>query len=854
MRCFLTSLFTLLLQPCLSASWSTSVDLQFLENHCYDCHDEDTSKGSLNLVHLPKDLNSTSNHQKWVYIYDRIEKGEMPPKNKKQPSPEERNAFLQQLAQNLSNVELSRIQKYGRTVQRRLNRHEYENAVRDLLEAPWLQIKSKLPEDRERNLFNKSGETLDISHVQMARYLQVAENALRQMMVKELARPTPLSKRFYARDQASMNRRVYYNPFNRSPERATFPLIDYQADIAVLEKKAPMTVGPENPEIREKEAFGVVASSYEPIEIHFSSFKAPVSGHYKLRFKAYTFWAGPESEKRWWRPSRHETSIGRTLEPVSIYGKRPPRILRKLLTFDVKPEPSVQEFEVLLLKGESIQPDAVRLFRSRPPGWHNPLAEKDGQPGVAFHWMEVDGPILKSWPPEGHKLLFGDLPLKKNAAGIIQVNSSSPQEDSRKLLKNFLIKAYRKPVTFEDPKPFLELIDKALEQGLPFQDAMIAAYTAVLCSPGFVTLKEDPGDLNQHALASRLSFFLTNSSPDAKLRDLADQQQLGSRIALKRETERLLDSPQSQRFLDAFLDYWLDLKNIQATSPHEKLYPDYYLDDYLVESAKGETRLFFEELIKNDLPVRNLIKSDFAFLNQKLANHYNIPDVTGAHLRIVSLQKYPKTPRGGLLTQASILKVTANGARTSPVTRGTWINERLLGTPPPPPPPSVPAIDSDTRGATTIRELLKKHRADPSCNSCHEKIDPVGFALESFDILGGWRKKYRTLEGNGPTPEGFGHNGQRFTYKMTQDVDPHGQLPDGRAFKNIKDLQNHLLKDEKQLARNLVHQFITYATGTPPLFSDRPHIEKCLENTKSSNYGVRSLIHAVVQSPIFQMK
>lgn len=826
-----------------------------MEKHCFDCHDDDTSKGSLDLSNLSTNLTDKEIHKKWALIHDRIQNGEMPPKGKKIPSNSEVQKYLSRLAEILTQTELSRIESYGRSVQRRLNRHEYENAVRDLLQAPWLQVKSKLPEDRETHLFNKTGESLDISHVQMARYLQVAEEALREVMVKSLRKPTPLSKRYYAREQASMNRRVYYNPFNRSPERATFPLIGHKADIPVLEQKAPMTVGPKNPEIREQEAFGVVASSYEPIEIQFSSFNAPASGYYKLRFNAYSFWAGPESEKRWWKPSRHNTSKGRTLEPVSLYSKRPPRILRKLLTFDVKPEPSVQEFEVLLLKGESIQPDAVRLFRSRPPGgWHNPLAEKDGQPGVAFHWMEAEGPIIKSWPPEGHKLLFGDLPLKKNAEGIIQVQTSNPKADSRKFLSHFLAMAYRRPVTAEDEKPFLALIDKALEQGLPFQDAMIAAYTAALCSPGFVTMKEEPGKLDQYALASRLSFFLTNSAPDNHLRKLAIDQKLDCKESLKEETVRLLNSPQSQRFRNAFLDYWLDLKNIQATSPHEKLYPDYYLDDYLVESALEETRLFFQELIQNDLPIRNLIKADFTFLNQRLAKHYGFPDVTGAKFRKVSLNKYPQSPRGGMLTQASILKVTANGARTSPVTRGTWINERLLGTPPPPPPPSVPAIDSDTRGATTIRELLRKHRADPSCNSCHEKIDPVGFALESFDVLGGWREQYRTLDGNGPTPAGFGHNGQRFVFKMTQDVDPHGQLPDGRTFQNIKELQKHLLQDERQLARNLIHQFITYSTGTPPLFSDRPHIEKCLENAKSSNYGVRSLIHAVVQSPIFQMK
>ena len=832
-----------------AVDWPPPDATSFLEKHCYDCHDEATTIGGLDLTLLQTDLTDRGIHSKWVSIHDKLQQGEMPPADKKQPSPVSKGTFLTTLSNTLVESEKTHIQKYGRTVQRRLNRHEYENAIRDLLHAPWLQVKTQLPEDRESHLFNKSGKSLDISHVQMARYLQVAEDALRKVIATSQEPPAKLNKRFYAREQKSFSGRVYYNPFNRSPERATFPLIGHDADTAVLDKKAPMTVGPSQPEIRAKEAMGVVASSYEPLEIRFSSFHAPVSGKYKLRFNAYTFWAAPESEKRWWRPSRHHTSIGRTHEPVSLYSRSPPRQLRKLTTFDVHPEPSVQEVEVYLLKGETIQPDAVRLFRSRPPGWHNPRAERDGQPGVAFRWMEVEGPILETWPPIGHQLLFGDLPVRDG-----QILSSHPKADSRRLLKTFLAQAYHRPATQGEIRPLLALIDQSLSEGLPFQDAMVAAYTAALCSPGFVTLKEDPGKLGHHALAARLSFFLTNSKPDQELRQLSDGGRLHCPDTLRGQTDRLLNHPSSQRFVHAFLDYWLDLRNIQATSPHEKLYPDYYLDDYLVESAQGETRAFFTELLENDHPVGHLIQPGFAILNKRLADHYGLPGIQGAQLRKVSLSKYTDSPRGGLLTQASVLKVTANGTQTSPVTRGTWINERILGTPPPPPPPSVPAIVADTRGATTIREQLRQHRADPSCNTCHEKIDPVGFALENFDILGGWRDKYRTIEGKSPPPKGYGHNGQPFTFHNDLDVEAHGQLPDGRKFRDIRELQTLLLANQRPLAKNLLHQYVTYATGTPPLFSDRPHIKKCLDDAKSSGYGIRTLLHTVIQSPMFRKK
>ena len=335
------------------------------------------------------------------------------------------------------------------------------------------------------------------------------------------------------------------------------------------------------------------------------------------------------------------------------------------------------------------------------------------------------------------------------------------------------------------------------------------------------------------------------------MRTLAARGVLHRTDVLAAETDRLLNDPKSGRFVNAFLDYWLDLRKIVETAPDSELYPDYYLDDLLSESALAETRLFFADLLQRNLPARNIVASDYTFANERLAAHYGLPPMTGAALRRVSLP--PDSPRGGLLTQASILKVTANGTTTSPVVRGVWIMERIVGQPRTPPPPGVPALDPDIRGAHTIREQLDRHRTQASCAACHAKFDPAGFALESFDVMGGWRERYRAT-GEGVPEKGIGHNGQKFAFTEALPVDCSGELPDGRKFKDVREFKQLLLQDEPRIARNLATQLIVYATGAPIRFSDRAPLEQILRQTQSSDYGVRSLIHAIVASPLFLNK
>ncbi|MGZ8898704.1 MAG: DUF1592 domain-containing protein, partial [Limisphaerales bacterium] len=583
---------------------------QFVQKHCSECHDADMQKAGLNLVNLDFNPANSTNFPKWVLIHDRVDHGEMPPAKKERPSPAELDSFKKWLSSSLAAADEKRIAKEGRATRRRLNRYEYENALRDLLQAPWLQIRDSLPEDGESERFNKVGDALDMSHVQMARYLAAADYALRQVMAPQAERPEQKVQRYYARDQRSYTGPMKFSVFNTAPERATFPVLGFAGQPDVRRGDAPITVGETNAELRELEGVGVVASAYEPIEPKFNNFRAPVPGRYKLRFNAHTVWVGPGPTNKWFIPDLDNIAKGRRDEPVTITAETPPRLLRHLGDFDVTPEPSINELNTWLLAGEIIRPDAGRLFRSRPGAsrWQNPLAEKDGQPGVVFRWLEVEGPIYDQWPPAGHKLLFGELPIAdrpspadpdqpetnrrgrarfKPAPGV-EVISTNHLKDAEKLLRNFLHRAYRKPDPAREVKRFLPVVQSALDKGNNFTDAMIAAYTAVLCSPEFISLDEKPGRLDDYAIASRLSFFLWNSPPDEELRALAAKRKLNHPDILRAQTDRLLNDEKSRRFVEAFLDYWLELRRISATAPDEMLYSDYYLDDLLTESALEE--------------------------------------------------------------------------------------------------------------------------------------------------------------------------------------------------------------------------------------------------------------------------
>lgn len=879
-------------------------DQAFVRDHCAGCHNAEDKKGRLDLTTLAFDPKDSANLAVWVRVHDRVAAGEMPPKSRPRPDAAAQKGFVEGVAKSIVAAERAALAGEGRATLRRLNRHEYENALRDLLGVPWAQVADRLPEDGEAHRFNKSGEALDVSYLTMERFLDSANHALRLATATGLGRPVKTTRKLYARDEPSL-RNWWPRENGTLPDRLSFPVLDSRAQPDVRAGRAPAT----NPATREREAVGKVSSIFSDAGGYsWNGWRAPAAARYKVRIAGYTVWVagggvarwffeGQGAEKApvyhtllWHRPNLDEVYPGRRNEPIGVYASGGGQT-RPVGTIDFTPKSTVSEIEVFLLPGEVIRTDGSRLFRTRVNGtdeqYVNPMATEDGMPGYAVQWIEIEGPFYDDLVGgAGYRLLFDQLklvPSKDARAGVplaigpapaarpgppggrggpggrgavreapYEVESAAPRQDAERLLRSFLRAAYRRPVAEADVKRFLALYDDQFKQGHGFTRSLLSAYSAVLASPGFVFVETQPGRLDDHALATRLALFLWNSVPDDTLRSLAEKGELGKAAVLRAQTERMLNDPKARRFVEAFTDYWLDLRKIDDTSPSTTLYNDYELDDPLKLAALEETRLFFAELLRADLPVRNVVDSDFTFLNERLADHYGINGVSGVAFRKVKLPA--DSVRGGLMTQAGVLKVTANGTTTSPVLRGHWITDRILGLETPPPPPSVEAVEPDIRGAVTIRQQLDKHRAEAGCASCHRKMDPPGFALENFDVMGGYRTRYRAVSDKVPPAQGHGMNGQAFVFHHALPVDSAGELPDGRRFRDVRELKKLLIEDEAPIARNLVRQLTVFATGAPVRFSDRDEAEKILAAAKANRYGVRSIVHAIVQSELFRNK
>lgn len=555
-------------------------------------------------------------------------------------------------------------------------------------------------------------------------------------------------------------------------------------------------------------------------------FKAPAPGRYRFRISA----------------SAHNSDT--PLPMAALLGNfvvsgNP---TRHLGYFDAPPgEPGIIEFEEkLLAKNDTIKVTPVALpfvYLKRET-----MQEYPG-PGLHIHWIEVAGPLPEKWPTESYRRVYGDVDPK-----------TASLTDAESLLKKLLPRAFRRPLQPGEERNYTDLVAAALNSGQSFEEALRIGIKAVLTSPKFLYLRESKGPLDDYALASRLSYFLWSTMPDDELLSLAEKQELHQPQTLRAQVERMLQDPKAKAFTENFTGQWLSLRDINATTPDKTLYPEF--DELLQWSSVRETHLFFEELLKSNLSVKNFVDSDFAILNARLAKHYEIPDVHGVDFRRVELK--PEYHRGGVLTQAAILKVTANGTSTSPVLRGVWILDRILGSPASPPPPNVPAVEPDIRGATTIREQLAKHQASENCASCHTKIDPPGFALENFDVIGGWRTQYRVVaerknwvnNRTGPLAKYLA----AWQYGLGAKIESGDTLADGRTFSDITEFKKLLLDRPEQIARNVTEKLMIYATGHPISFSDHTEIDRIVTEAKSSDYGLRTLVHAVVASHLFQTK
>ena len=780
----------------------------FLEMHCFDCHGEGENKGGLDLEKLGRDLTDAATFAKWERIFDRVDKGEMPPaKVKDQPKPRELAEFRGSL---FSRLEKAHATAKG-TVLRRLNRREYENTMNDLFGTA-LELEKLLPEDGRSGEFDNVGETLGISMQHMGMYIRTAGMVLEEAIANTIEAPKPQKRVARYTDDKRMDR---YLGDNR------LKLVDGS--------------------IVRFSAGGYPRGDIKSVSTREEGFyRVKVSGFAYQSDTPITFSVGAITFRR-----------GEE-EPIFGYFSFPPGVPGKLHTVEL----TVFMGDRYMIQIEPYGIADTDLSRRRKEKIH---AREYKGPGLAIHSVEVEGPLVGEFPTRGHKLLLSgvkrtEIPprnpndrKKKKYKPQFEIKSADEKTDAEQALGRLVNTAFRRPVEPHEVTPYVKLFQTERARSEAFEPALRTAAIAVLSSPHFLYLREPAGALDDYALASRLSYFLTRTAPDAGLLSLARAGKL--RANLRAQTERLLKDKRFERFITDFTEAWLNLREMDFTIPDRTLYPEY--EPYLRFSMPRETEAFLRELIAGNHPASAIVKTDFAMINDRMAEHYGIDGVAGSQFRKVALPA--NSWRGGFLSQGSVMKVSANGSATSPVVRGVYVMERILGITPTPPPPNIPGVEPDVRGAATLRELLDKHRNVTSCASCHNHIDPLGFALESFDVTGMRRDRFRNRSKGGEKVNAV-VRGREVAYRLGPAVDSSGKFLDGNSYRDFRAYRNYLAKHDDRLARAFAGKLLTFATGRELGFSDRAELDRIVADTAQNKHRLRDLLHRIINSEIFLNK
>ena len=815
---------------------------RFVQRYCMDCHDADTEKGDRNFESLLKSPDEVGQYQALEEILEQLNLGEMPPKRKRvvQPMDAERRRVVAEITRYLTEVEAAG--KSSSTVMRRLTRYEYNHTIRDLLgvDTEAADMTRLFPADPRMHGFANLGSSQALSDHQLGLYMEAARQYLDLALVFGKKKPETREWAFEPRD---------FNGEKKNVGTVRYRVWDKNYRHIDIGHGRPVDSGPTYPK-------------------HFAQKGVPADGHYRIRVEATAvgrehpydpkifpndltvplqlgLWHVPDEQFLGKRAAEGRVLVGvydlpdneRMVIDETVWmpaGSVPfvhwingpgstKRILR-ILTEMYYPEAerrSQTKVDLLREQGREIPKDALEQ-----KVWVSDLYKG---PRVRVFGMRLEGPLLDEWPPAGHRNIVG-AETDPRALNVAQV------------LTAFAGKAYRRPVPQREVARHIEFVRAQMAAGVPKPDAIKLGLAAILTSPRFLFLDEgDParsGPLDEFQLASRLSYALWCSMPDERLMRLAAGGRLSESGIFAVEIDRLLDDERSRDFVEHFTDAWLRLYKIGSMPPGDKQFPAYYRGR-LESAMKTETRLFVADAIRRNLPVQRLLDSTTTFANGSLARHYGLNDVTGDAFQKVSLPKDGR--RAGLLGHASVLTATANGVETSPVVRGVWILENILGTPPSPPPPDVPPIEPDTRGATTIREQLAKHRKVAACADCHAKIDPWGFALEFYDPIGSFRQNYPRMGTDG-----------RIIQRPGARVDGSGELPGGEFIRDESGLRTQLLKRTDQFTRNLVEKFLIHATGRELTFRDQAEVERISNQIAESRYGLRDLVRISIQSEIFR--
>jgi hypothetical protein len=793
--------------PASAAAFDTTIH-PFLENHCYDCHDARHHKAELNLEKFQTADDVMAQPDTWDEVLLKLRTGEMPPEDEIRPDPADLSRVTAWIDARIAEADARAAPSPGRVIVRRLNRAEYNNTIRDLVGVD-VKPADDFPQDDTGYGFDTIGAVLSVPPVLMEKYLASAERISRRAIFGP-----GLIKPMLVRLSA------------RSRKIQPSPKVDAEYD-----------------------ATGLTL----PNALH-GMHRIPVDAEYTIR--AVVGGSRPAGSEPihlalWIDGSRVQTT---TLDPegsASFFDDDQQDFSGK----DVK-------FRARLTAGEHwIAVTIPQLFEGLPPSYSGPAPSARPEPPP---------PVFKPKPDktpeenEKRRLRFEEEHKERPAANNVRVSyvevggpydqTTAPSVDSTTrifvcghraghhqpgcataILTSLTRRAFRRPVSPTEVSRYVTLVKAAQRDGESFEQGIALALAGVLVSPDFLfrlegaapTSNGAPALVNQHELATRLSYFLWATMPDARLRQLADAGRLRAPGVLESEIRRMLADRKAQALVEQFGGQWLQTRALESARPDPDRFPDF--DDYLRLSMQRETELFFNSVMREDRSILDFLDARDTFLNERLARHYGVGGVTGPTFRRVDLSN---TPRSGVLMQGSVLTVSSYATRTSPVLRGKWILDNLFAAAPPPPPPNVVRLDEEGVGTTvSLRERMEVHRRNPTCAACHRRMDPLGFGLENFDGVGAWRMK----DGN-------------------FDVDASGQLPDGRAFHGPGELATILGNEKEAFARALTSKMLVYALGRGPEPADKRTVRTIARRLAAENYRFSRLILEIVQSVPFQMR
>lgn len=803
----------------------------FVKKHCLACHADNDPKAGLSLTKFRSSAELITGRKAWDSIVTMVESGEMPPADKPQPTADERTAFLKQVADIIADDERRSPPNPGRVTMRRLNRAEYDNTVRDLFYGLDINASEDFPSDDIGHGFDNIGDVLTMSPVLMERYLAAAGNISKLAILTSIP---PVNKR-------GINMQ-YTQPSGRDvPLSGSYRVVTVKPDATPVESGPLFAQFQFNPNDDYVLKFSCYAERDQAIDVAQTKEEKPLDLDAVLdgkpsKKKAANAVAATDGE-----PIRVAAFVyGKDLpdgasddEVSKLYGAawtrcRPCRILQ-IVEVKSRSRDKTESFEVKIPPMPGIQYIGVSVVKP-----------SEGQPPtrVFFKSLGVDGPL--------------DMRPYSMRRTVEAKPDQSPQAKTREVLTRFASRAFRRPATEQEVDRLVKIVESVESSGGKWEAGLQLAVQAVLASPKFLFRAElddrptapDTRPIDEYQLASRLSYFLWSSMPDDELFELAAKNQLTANLDV--QIRRMLLDPKAKSLVEEFAMQWLQLDRLRTHSADATIFPSF--GEPLRNAMIKETQLFLEAIIREDRPISDIITADFTFLNKTMADHYGIADTMGNRKNAKSkipggqlinslltwqrVQLPPGSPRGGLLTQASILTVSSNPTRTSPVKRGKWVLEQLLGAPPPPPPAAVPELEEQKdKLSGTLRQQMEQHRKNPACANCHAKMDPLGFAFENFNAIGGYREEDAGAK-----------------------IDASGELPDGRTFQGPAELKKILSEKKREFARCLAEKLLTFALGRGLEYYDRRAVDKIVLGMEQNEFKFSALCVEIARSDPFRLR